>query len=168
MSAMANATPIVTTVTKTTNKEKAPDAAPGVNIVDFCEEYYEDILPIIMDKARRDKRKEVQTRLNFGENNKRTRRERENSLNSRAENSPTRVYPERSRTRGRERRDDRNVFSRLSHRRKSVHERLSNTYSPSTTKSGPSRTDSRDPSHSRGHHPRRERPRIEERSRGAN
>ncbi|GJZ75316.1 hypothetical protein Tco_0639781 [Tanacetum coccineum] len=167
MSAMANATPIVTTVTKTTNKEKAPDAAPGVNIVDFCEEYYEDILPIIMDKARRDKRKEVQTRLNFGENNKRTRRERENSLNSRAENSPTRVYPERSRTRGRERRDDRNVFSRLSHRRKSVHERLSNTYSPSTTKSGPSRTDSRDPSHSRGHHPRRERPRIEERSRSA-
>ncbi|GJR45420.1 hypothetical protein Tco_1313523 [Tanacetum coccineum] len=134
MSAMANATPIVTTVTKTTNKEKAPDAAPGVNIVDFCEEYYEDILPIIMDKARRDKRKEVQTRLNFGENNKRTRRERENSLNSRAENSPTRVYPERSRTRGREKRDDRNV------------------------------TDSRDPSHSRCHHPKRERPRIEERS----
>ncbi|GJV79328.1 hypothetical protein Tco_1515198 [Tanacetum coccineum] len=167
MSAMANATPIVTTVTKTTNKEKAPDAAPGVNIVDFCEEYYEDIMPIIMDKARRDKRKEVQTRLNFGENNKRTRREMDNSLNSRAENSPTRVYPERSTTRGRERRDDRNVFSRLSHRRKSVHERLSNTYSPSTTKSGPSRTNLRDPSHSRGHHPRRERPRIEERSRSA-
>ncbi|GJT08343.1 reverse transcriptase domain-containing protein [Tanacetum coccineum] len=135
--------------------------------MDFCEEYYEDILPIIMDKARRDKRKEVQTRLNFRENNKRRRRERDNSLNSRAENSPTRVYPERSRTRGRERRDDRNVFSRLSHRRKSVHERLSNTYSPSTTKSGPSRTDSRDPSHSRGHHPRREHPRIEERSRSA-
>ncbi|GJS46543.1 reverse transcriptase domain-containing protein, partial [Tanacetum coccineum] len=167
MSAMANATPIVTTVTKTTNKEKASDAAPRVNIVDFCEEHYEDILPIIMDKARRDKRKEVQTRLNFEENNKRTRRERENSLNSRAENSPTRVYPERSRTRGRERRDDRNVFNRLSHRKKSVYERLSNTYSPSTTKSGPSRTDSRDPSHSRGHHPIRERPRIEERSQSA-
>ncbi|GKE32567.1 hypothetical protein Tco_1451889 [Tanacetum coccineum] len=100
MSAMANATPIVTTVTKTTNRDKASDAAPGVNIVDFCEEYYEDILSIIMDKARRDKRKEVQTRLNFGENNKGTRRERENSLNSRAKNSPTRVYPERSRTRG--------------------------------------------------------------------
>ncbi|GJR59568.1 hypothetical protein Tco_1501730 [Tanacetum coccineum] len=30
--------------------------------------------------------------------------------------------------------------------------------------SGPSRTDSRDPSHSRCHHPKRERPRIEERS----
>ncbi|GJV51565.1 hypothetical protein Tco_1447306 [Tanacetum coccineum] len=52
-----------------------------VNILDFCE----DILLIIMEKARRDKRKEVQTRLNFGENLKKTQRERENSLNSRAE-----------------------------------------------------------------------------------
>ncbi|GJS96522.1 reverse transcriptase domain-containing protein [Tanacetum coccineum] len=113
MSMMANATPIVTTITKTTNIEKAPDVAPRVNIQDFCKEHYEDILPIIMEKARRDKRKEVQTRLNFGENSKRTRRERENSLNSRAENSPSRFHPERSRTRGHERRDDRNVFSRL-------------------------------------------------------
>ncbi|GJX81312.1 hypothetical protein Tco_0330793, partial [Tanacetum coccineum] len=93
MSAMANVTPIVTTVTKTTNNEKASDAASRVNILDFCEEHYEDILPIIMEKARRDKRKEVQTRLNFGENPKKTRRERENSLNSRAENSPTRFHP---------------------------------------------------------------------------
>ncbi|GKF03358.1 hypothetical protein Tco_0030281 [Tanacetum coccineum] len=165
MSAMANATPIVTTVTKTTNKENASDAAPRVNIQDFCKEHYEDILPIIMEKARRDKRKEVQTRLNF-ENFKKTRRERENSLNSRAENSPARFHPESSRIRGRERRDDINVFNRLSHRRRSVHERLSDTYSPSTTKSGPSRTDSRDPSHSRGHSRSRERPRMEDRSRG--
>ncbi|GJZ13132.1 reverse transcriptase domain-containing protein [Tanacetum coccineum] len=144
MSAMANLTPIVTTVTKTANKEKASDAAPRVNILDFCEEHYEDILPIIMEKARHDKRKEVQTRLNFGENSKKTRRERESSLNSRPENSPTRLHPGKSRTRGRERRDDRNVFNRLSHRRKSVHERLSDTYSPSTKKSGPSRDRSRD------------------------
>ncbi|GKF12389.1 hypothetical protein Tco_0050315 [Tanacetum coccineum] len=137
----------------------APDAAPRVNILDFCEEHYEDILPIIMEKARRDKRKEVQTRLNFGENSKKTRRERENSLNSRAENSHARLHTERSRTRGHERRDDKNMFNRLSHRRNSVHERLSDTYSPSTTKSGPSRSDSRDPSHSRGHPFRRERPR---------
>ncbi|GJZ33202.1 hypothetical protein Tco_0578638 [Tanacetum coccineum] len=143
MSMMANATPIMTTITKTTNKEKAPDAAPRVNIQDFCEEHYEDILPIIMEKARRDKRKEVKTKLNFGENSKRTRRERDNSLNSRAENLPARFHPERSRTQGRERRDDRNMFSHLSHRRKSVHERLSDTYS------GPSRIDSREPSHSR-------------------
>ncbi|GJS47045.1 hypothetical protein Tco_0597166 [Tanacetum coccineum] len=166
MSAMANATPIVTTVTKNANNEKAPDAASRVNILDFCEEHYEDILPIIMEKARRDKRKEVQTRLNFGENPKKTRRERENSLNSRAENSPTRFHPGISRTRGREKRDDRNVFNRLSHRRKSVHERLSDTYSPSATKSGPSRTDSRDPSHSRGHSLSREHPRIKDRFRG--
>ncbi|GJT90900.1 hypothetical protein Tco_1079745 [Tanacetum coccineum] len=119
-----------------------------------------------MEKARRDKRKEFQIKLNFGENSKKTRRERENSLNSRAENSPARFHPERSKTLGRERRDDRNVFSRLSHRRKSVHERLSDTYSPSTTKSGPSRTDSRDPSHSRGHSLSRERPRMEDRPQG--
>ncbi|GJV53185.1 hypothetical protein Tco_1448926 [Tanacetum coccineum] len=135
--------------------------------MDFCEEYYEDILSIIMDKARRDKRKEVQTRLNLGENNKRTQRERENSLKSRVENSPTRVYLlkniQDSQSREKAARQ-KWWFSRLSHRRKSLHERLSNTYSPSTTMSGPSRTDSRDPSHSRGHHPRREHSRIEERS----
>ncbi|GJS51751.1 reverse transcriptase domain-containing protein [Tanacetum coccineum] len=62
MSAMANTSPIVTTVTKPTTKEKTPkeaDATPRVNIQDFCEEHYEDILLVIMDKIRRDKRKEV-------------------------------------------------------------------------------------------------------------
>ncbi|GKC34364.1 hypothetical protein Tco_1046748 [Tanacetum coccineum] len=62
MSSMANTTPIVTTVTKTTTKEKAAketNATPRVNIQDFYEEHYEDILPVIMDKIRRDKRKEV-------------------------------------------------------------------------------------------------------------
>ncbi|GJV70135.1 reverse transcriptase domain-containing protein [Tanacetum coccineum] len=62
MSATANTTPIVTTVTQATNKEKKPkeaDVAPRVNILDFCEEHYEDILSVIMDKIRRDKRKEV-------------------------------------------------------------------------------------------------------------
>ncbi|GKC19336.1 hypothetical protein Tco_1021486 [Tanacetum coccineum] len=45
---MANKTPIMTTVTKTATKEKTPketDAAPRVNILDFCEEHYEDIFP---------------------------------------------------------------------------------------------------------------------------
>ncbi|GJV26737.1 reverse transcriptase domain-containing protein [Tanacetum coccineum] len=125
---MANATPTVTTITKTANKEKAPDAAPRVNILDFCEEHYEDTLPIIMEKARCDKQKEVQTRLDFGENSKKTRRERENSLNSRAENSPTRFHPQRSRTHGREKQKDKNVFNRLNHRRKSVHERLNHLW----------------------------------------
>ncbi|GKA97967.1 reverse transcriptase domain-containing protein [Tanacetum coccineum] len=66
MSAMANTTPIVTTVTKTAIKEKSSketDAAPRVNILDFCEEHYEEILSVIMDKTRRDKRKEVHTTL---------------------------------------------------------------------------------------------------------
>ncbi|GKF35211.1 hypothetical protein Tco_0108411 [Tanacetum coccineum] len=36
--------------------------------------------------------------------------------------------------------EDRSVFNRLSHRKRSAFERLSNTYSPSTTKSGPSNT----------------------------
>ncbi|GKC73791.1 hypothetical protein Tco_1119674 [Tanacetum coccineum] len=150
MSAMVNLTPLLTTVTKTANKEKASDAAPRVNIEDFCEEHYEDILPIIMEKARQDKRKEVQTRLNFGESSKKPRREKESSLNSKAENSSARIYLEKSKAHGHETRDNRNVFSRLSHRRKSVHERLSDTYFPSTTRSGPRRSESRDPSRSRG------------------
>ncbi|GJX30117.1 reverse transcriptase domain-containing protein [Tanacetum coccineum] len=46
---------------------KEADATPRVNIQDFCEEHYEDILPVIMDKIRRDKRKEVHARLDFEE-----------------------------------------------------------------------------------------------------
>ncbi|GKE48585.1 hypothetical protein Tco_1479843, partial [Tanacetum coccineum] len=117
-------------------------------------------------RAGHDKRKEVQTRLDFGESSKKIQRERENSLNSRAGNSPIRFHHERSRTRGRERHDDRNVFNHLSHHKKSVHERLSDTYSPSITKSGPSRASSRDPSHSRGRSLSRDRPRIRDRLRG--
>nr|GEV14137.1 reverse transcriptase domain-containing protein [Tanacetum cinerariifolium] len=55
MSAMANTTPI----TKTATKEKTPngaEAASRVNILDFCEEHYEDIL-LVMDKICRDKQK---------------------------------------------------------------------------------------------------------------
>ncbi|GJR11973.1 reverse transcriptase domain-containing protein [Tanacetum coccineum] len=86
MSAMANTTPIVTTVTKPTTKEKTPkeaDATPRVNIQYFCEEHYEDILPVIMDKICRDKRKEVHARLDFEESPKK-RRIREGSQNSSA------------------------------------------------------------------------------------
>nr|GEX93292.1 reverse transcriptase domain-containing protein [Tanacetum cinerariifolium]GEY00808.1 reverse transcriptase domain-containing protein [Tanacetum cinerariifolium] len=61
MSTMAKTTLIVTTVTKPAANPRDADATPRVNIQDFCEEYYEDILPIIMDKVRRDKRKEVHT-----------------------------------------------------------------------------------------------------------
>ncbi|GJS65516.1 hypothetical protein Tco_0680080 [Tanacetum coccineum] len=57
MSAMANTTPI-----------------------DFCEEHYEDIMSVIMDKIRRDKRKEIHARLDFEESPKK-RRIREGSQN---------------------------------------------------------------------------------------
>ncbi|GKA22849.1 hypothetical protein Tco_0708811 [Tanacetum coccineum] len=93
MSAMANTTPIVTTVTKSTTKEKTPkeaDVTPRVNIQDFCEEHYEDILPVIMDKIRRDKRKKVHARLDFEESPKK-RRIREGSQNSSARTLSTRV-----------------------------------------------------------------------------
>nr|GEW16690.1 reverse transcriptase domain-containing protein [Tanacetum cinerariifolium] len=169
MSAMANATPIISTVKNASIKEKMmkeTDAVPKASILDFCEEHYEDILPNIMDRARPDKRKEVQTRLDFGESPKKVRRERENSLNSRAGNSPIRFHHERSRTCGRERHDDINVFNRLNHHRKSVHERLSDTYSPSITKSRPNMASSRDPSHSRGRPLSRDRHRIKDRLRG--
>ncbi|GKD08612.1 hypothetical protein Tco_1188297 [Tanacetum coccineum] len=90
MSTMANATLIVTTVTKPATKEKTPkdaDAIPRVNIQDFCKQHYEDILPVIMDKIRRDKRKEVHARLDFEESPKK-RRIRESSQNSSARMSP--------------------------------------------------------------------------------
>nr|GEV79767.1 reverse transcriptase domain-containing protein [Tanacetum cinerariifolium] len=98
MSAMANTTLIVTTVTKAANKEKAPkeaDAALKVNIIDLCEEHYEDILPVIIDKIRRDKRKEVHARLDFGETSKKSRRVREGSQNSSARTFPVRGHPHR-------------------------------------------------------------------------
>nr|GEX82331.1 reverse transcriptase domain-containing protein [Tanacetum cinerariifolium] len=78
MSAMANTTPIVTTVTKLATNPRDADATPRVNIQDFCEEYYKDILPIIMDKVHRDKQKEVHARLDFREGS-RERRTREGS-----------------------------------------------------------------------------------------
>ncbi|GJZ59454.1 reverse transcriptase domain-containing protein [Tanacetum coccineum] len=71
MSVMANNTPIITTVQNTGTKEQTPrevDGNPRANI-----------LPIIMNKARHDKRKEVQARLDFGGNYKKTYRGRAGS-----------------------------------------------------------------------------------------
>ncbi|GKE06155.1 hypothetical protein Tco_1398173 [Tanacetum coccineum] len=146
MSVMTNTTPIVTTVTKPATKEKTlkdADATPKVNIQDFCEEHYEDILPVIMDKIRRDKQKEVHVRLDFEESPKK-RRIREGSLNSSA---------------------------RTLSARQSAFNRLSDTYSPSTTKSGQDRANSRDHSYGRSRPYRRDssnkdRPRSRDCSRG--
>ncbi|GJT60486.1 hypothetical protein Tco_1004019 [Tanacetum coccineum] len=158
MSAMANTTPIVATVTKTTNKEKTQKEMDKVNIQDFCEEHYDDILPIIMDKVRRDKRKEVHARLDFRESPEKGRRAREGSQNSSAGVSLVRYHTpsRRRRVQDRLRYNDGNVFNRLSRRMRSVHEWLSDTYSPSMTRSRPSRLSSRDPSRIRGRSPSRD------------
>nr|GFB07384.1 hypothetical protein [Tanacetum cinerariifolium] len=66
-SVMANTTPLVTTVTKPTINPAEANSAPRVNIEEFCEEHYEDILLIIMEKVRHDRRKDVHTRLDFRE-----------------------------------------------------------------------------------------------------
>ncbi|GKB38630.1 hypothetical protein Tco_0883572 [Tanacetum coccineum] len=118
MSAMANTTPIMTTVTKSVTKEKTQkeaDAVPRVSILDFCEEHYEEILPVIMDKIRRDKQKEVHARLDFRENTKKTRRMREGSQNSSAGTLSTRYRnpSERPKMRDRLKNNDENVFGRL-------------------------------------------------------
>ncbi|GKA88248.1 hypothetical protein Tco_0810012, partial [Tanacetum coccineum] len=92
MSAVANTTPIVTTVTKTANNLKTQKERDKVNIQDFCEEHYDDILPIIMDKVRRNKRKEVHTRPDFTGSSEKGRRKREGSQNSSAGISPVRYH----------------------------------------------------------------------------
>nr|GEW64325.1 reverse transcriptase domain-containing protein [Tanacetum cinerariifolium] len=66
-SVMANTTPLVITVTKPAINPVEANSTPRVNIQEFCEEHYEDILPIIMEKVRHDRRKDVHTRLDFGE-----------------------------------------------------------------------------------------------------
>nr|GEV10322.1 reverse transcriptase domain-containing protein [Tanacetum cinerariifolium] len=123
-----------------------------------------------MDKIRRDKRKEVHPRLDFGKNPRKSRRVRESSQNSSAGTLPARYRnpSERPKMRNRLKYNDEDVFDRLSHRRQSAFDRLSNTYSLSTTKSGPNEGNSRDRSHSRGRSrtSSRDRPRNRNRPRG--
>ncbi|GKC65819.1 hypothetical protein Tco_1098417 [Tanacetum coccineum] len=131
-------------------------------------------LGVIMDKIHCDKRKEVHTRLDFGDNTKRSRRIRKGSQNSSAGTLSARYRnpSERSKVRDHLKGNDGNVFGRLGHRRQSAFDRLSDTYSPSTTKSGPDRVSFRDHSHSRGCPYRRDsslskdRPRSKDRSCG--
>nr|GEY76257.1 reverse transcriptase domain-containing protein [Tanacetum cinerariifolium] len=81
---MANTTPLLTTVTKPAINPVEANSAPRVNIQEFCEEHYEDILPIIMEKVRHDRRKNVHTRLDFGEGPKERIREDSYYSNTRA------------------------------------------------------------------------------------
>ncbi|GJV03362.1 hypothetical protein Tco_1336931 [Tanacetum coccineum] len=160
MSAMANTTPIVTTVMKPATKEKTPkdvDATPRINIQDFCDEHYEDILSAIMDKMHRDKQKEVHTRLDFEESHKK-RKTREDSQNSSAMTLSARYRNPSGRLKVQDRLkyNDRHVLDRLGHRRQSAFDRLSDTYSPSTTKSRQDRANSRGHFHNRSHPDRRD------------
>ncbi|GJW69435.1 hypothetical protein Tco_0123859 [Tanacetum coccineum] len=160
MSAMANANHIVTTVTKPATKEKTPkdkNSVPRVNIQDFYEEHYENILSVIMDKMRRDKRKEVHARLDFGESPKKRRiREGSQKSNDRTLSARLRNPSERLKVQDRLRYNNRYVLNRLGHRRQSAFNRLINIYSPSITKFGPYRANSRDHSHDRSHPHRRD------------
>nr|GEY95708.1 reverse transcriptase domain-containing protein [Tanacetum cinerariifolium] len=106
MSAMANTTPIVTTVTKPATNPRDADATPRVNIQDFCEEYYEDILPIIMGKVRRDKQKEVHARLDASNYGLPKDRERFCGVGESYDDSHSHSYHDRDHSRHMKRRRD--------------------------------------------------------------
>nr|GEX10333.1 reverse transcriptase domain-containing protein [Tanacetum cinerariifolium] len=144
---MANRTPLVTTVTKPANNPGEANTAPRVNIQELCKEYYEDIIPIIMEKVRHERRKDVHTRLDFGEGPRERIREDSHYSNTRAKNAE----PERVKIQDRLRDGDRHVFDWLGNWRQSVFDRLSEAYSPSTIRSHPQKTDSRDPPRGRSH-----------------
>nr|GEW42017.1 reverse transcriptase domain-containing protein [Tanacetum cinerariifolium] len=145
-SVLANTTPLVTTVTKLAINQVEANSTPRVNIQEFCEEHYKDILPIIMEKIHHDRRKDVHTRLDFGEGPK--ERVREDSYYSNPWARAT--EPGRVKVQDRLKYGNRHVLDRLGHRRHSAFDRLSETYSPSTTKSRPQKTDSRDSSRGKG------------------
>nr|GEW57588.1 reverse transcriptase domain-containing protein [Tanacetum cinerariifolium] len=158
-------TTLVTTITKPATNPGDAGTIPKVNIQEFCEEYYEDILPIIMEKVRHDRQKDVHTRLDFWEGPR--ERTREDSHHSSARAKATK--PEEGKVQDRLRYGDRRVLDRPGHQRQSAFDRLSETYSPSTTRSRPQETDSRDPprgrSRARGLNTSREDPKDRERFR---
>nr|GFB41284.1 hypothetical protein [Tanacetum cinerariifolium] len=110
---MANTTPLVNTVTRPAVNPGKADTTPRVNIQEFCEEYYEDILPIIMEKVHHDRRKDVHTRLDFGEGPRERIREDSHYSNTRGRATE----PERVKLQDRLRYGDRHVLDRLGHRR---------------------------------------------------
>nr|GEX59990.1 reverse transcriptase domain-containing protein [Tanacetum cinerariifolium] len=134
---MANTTPLVTTVMKPTGNPGEANTTPRVNIQELCEEYYEDILPIIMEKARHERLKDVHARLDFEEGPQEGTRENSRYSNTRAKNAE----PERVRIQDRLKYGDRPVFDRLGNRRQSVFDRLSEA-PPNTTSAKESYGDS--------------------------
>nr|GEY08565.1 hypothetical protein [Tanacetum cinerariifolium] len=139
MSAMANTTLIVTTVTKHATNPRDADATSRLtsrtSVKNIMRTSYQSLW----------------TRLDFRESSKK-RRIREDSHHSSARALTTR--PERLKVRDRLRYGDRHVLDRLGHRRQSAFDRLSETYLQSTTKSRPGRTNFKDRPHGRNR-PRR-------------
>nr|GEX12174.1 reverse transcriptase domain-containing protein [Tanacetum cinerariifolium] len=144
---MTNTTPLVTTVMKPTNDLGEANTAPRVNIQELYEEYYEDILPIIMEKARHERLKDVHARLDFEEGPRERTRENSHYSNTRAKNTK----PERVKIQDRLKYGDRPVFDRLGSRRQSVFDRLSEASSPNTIRSRPRKMNPKDPLRGRSH-----------------
>nr|GEU32707.1 reverse transcriptase domain-containing protein [Tanacetum cinerariifolium] len=144
---MANTTPLVTTVMKPTNNPGEANTAPRVNIQELCEEYYEDILPIIMEKAHHERLKDVHARLDFGEGPQERIRKNSHYSNTRAKNTE----PERVKIQDRLKYGDRPVFDRLGNQRQSVFDRLSEASSQNTIRSRPRKMNPKDPLRGRSH-----------------
>nr|GEX36498.1 reverse transcriptase domain-containing protein [Tanacetum cinerariifolium] len=143
---MENTTPLVTTVMKPTSNPGEANTAPMVNIQELCKEYYEDILPIIMEKARHERLKDVHPRLDFEEGHQERTRENSRYSNTRAKNTE----PERVKIQDRLKYGDRPIFDRLGNRRQSVFDRL-NEASPNTTRSLPRKINPKEPLRGRSH-----------------
>nr|GEZ44694.1 reverse transcriptase domain-containing protein [Tanacetum cinerariifolium] len=137
---MANTTPLVTTVMKPTNDPGEANTAPRVNIQELCEEYYEDILPIIMKKARHERLKDVHARLDFREGPRERIRENSHYSNTRAKNTE----PERVKIQDHLKYGDRPVFDRLVNRRQSVFDRHREASSPNTIRYHPRKVNPKD------------------------
>nr|GEU30922.1 reverse transcriptase domain-containing protein [Tanacetum cinerariifolium] len=146
-SVMVNTTPLVTTVTKPANNPGEANTAPRINIQELCEEYYEDILPIIMGKIHHERRKDVHPKLDFGEGPQDRIREDSHYSDTRAKNAE----PKRVKIQDRLKYGDCHVFDRLGNRRQSVFDRLSEASSPNTIRSRPRKMNPRDPLRGRSH-----------------
>nr|GEW52377.1 reverse transcriptase domain-containing protein [Tanacetum cinerariifolium] len=144
---MTNTTPLVTTVMKPTNDPGEANTTSRVNIHELCEKYYEDILPIIMEKARHERLKDVHARLDFGEGPQEGTKENSHYSNTRAKNTE----PERVKIQDRLKYGDRPVFDQLGNRRQSVFDWLSEASSPNTIRSRPRKINPKDPLRDRSH-----------------
>nr|GEW01107.1 reverse transcriptase domain-containing protein [Tanacetum cinerariifolium] len=129
------------------NTGSRPSITDAPHPMELCKEYYEDILPIIMEKVCHEQQKDVHTKLDFRERPQERIREDSHYSNTRAKNAE----PEQVKIQDRLRDGDRHVFDRLGNLRQSVFDRLSEAYSSSMIRSRPQKTDSRDPPQGRSY-----------------